>query len=264
VTTLVMRSLGRVAAPWVAIAAILLGFQVMLIAVAASFAAAGNFDHLASMVPAVLKPALAPALTSFGNMATLGYFDVLIVMMVVQWAIYVGTEPAGEIESGLVDLILARPLPRHRIVTRTLIVTLGSTAAIAVVMGLGTLLGLSLFAPAGADWPGARIILIMMAHLSFVGWCFGAFGVAVSGWASRRAAAIAIVAIASMALYLIDFLGLWWKPMEAVGRFTPFYYFHGGPILAGTSDPAVNLSVLGLATIIAAVMAYWRFGKRDL
>ena len=259
-----MRSLGRVTAPFAAIAAILLGFQVMLIAVAASFTASGDFDRLASMVPAALKPALAPALTSFGNMATLGYFDVLIVMMVVQWAIYLGTEPAGEIESGLLDLILARPLPRHRIVTRTLIVMLGSTAAIALAMGLGTTLGLRLFAPAEVAWPSARIILIMIAHLSLIGWCFGAVGLAVSGWTSRRASAIAIVSIASMALYLIDFLSLWWKPMEAIGRFTPFYYFHGGPILAGTSDPVVNLSVLGLATLSASAVAYWRFARRDL
>jgi ABC-2 type transport system permease protein len=261
---LVARSMGRVAAPFLSMLAILTGFQVTLTAVAASFASAGDFDRLASMVPAVLKPAIAPALTSFAHMTTLGYFDVLIVMMVVQWAIYLGTEPAGEIESGLLDLILARPLPRHRVVTRTLIVTLGTTAALTVGMGLGTAIGLWWFAPPDAAWPSARIVLLMMAHLSLIGWCFGAFGLAASGWFSRRASAIATVAIASMALYLIDFLGLWWSPMASVGRLTPFYYFHGGPILAGTSDPAVNLSVLGLATVAGAAIAYWRIGRRDL
>lgn len=262
--TLVARSFGRVAAPFFAIAALLTGFQVMLIAVAASFAASGEFDRLGALVPAVLQPALAPALTSFGSMTTLGYFDVLIVMMVVQWAIYLGTEPAGEVESGLVDLILARPLPRHRVVTRTLIVTLGSTTAMTLAMGVGTLGGLWLFAPANVAWPSVRTVLVMIAHLSLIGWCFGAFGLAASGWFSRRASAIAAVAISSMAMYLIDFLGLWWSPMQWLGRLTPFYYFHGGPILAGTSDPAVNLPVLGLATVAGAIVAYWRIGKRDL
>lgn len=262
--SLVARSFGRVAAPFIAIAALLTGFQMMLIAVAASFAASGDFDRLGTLVPAVLKPALAPALTSFGSMTTLGYFDVLIVMMVVQWAIYLGTEPAAEIESGLLDLILARPLPRHRVVTRTLIVTLGSTAALTLAMGVGTLSGLWLFAPPNVAWPSARTVLVMIAHLSLIGWCFGAFGLAASGWCSRRASAIATVAITSMALYLIDFLGLWWSPMESLGRLTPFYYFHGGPILAGTSDPAVNLTVLSLGTIAGAIVAYWRIGKRDM
>src|SRR5688572_4162173 len=96
-TTLVMRSLGRFPAPLAAIPPVLRGFEVWLIDAAAAFAASGEFDRLTSMVPATLKPALAPALTSFGSMTTIGYFDVLIVMMVVQWAIYLGTEPAGEI-----------------------------------------------------------------------------------------------------------------------------------------------------------------------
>ena len=54
-------------------------------------------------------------------MATLGYFHPLPLMLVVQFAIYLATEPAGEIEFGLVDLILARPLPRHWLVTRSLL-----------------------------------------------------------------------------------------------------------------------------------------------
>jgi ABC-2 type transport system permease protein len=263
-TRLVLRSMGRVAAPFAAIVVVLAAFQVMLIAVASSFAGSGEFDRLSSMVPAVLKPAIAPALTSFGNMAMLGYFDVLIVMMVVQWAIYAGTEPAGEVESGLLDLLLARPLARHRVITRTLVVMTGSTLTITLAMGLGTMLGLWLLAPPEMAWPDGRTMLIMMAHLTLIGWCFGAFGLAAAGWARRRAAAIATVAIGSMALYLIDFLSLWWTPMEAIGRFTPFYYFHGGPILAGTDDPAVNLAVLGAATTIATVIAYWRFQRRDL
>lgn len=39
-----------------------------------------------------------------------------------QFASYVAAKPAGDVELGLVDLVLARPVPRHRLVTRSLIV----------------------------------------------------------------------------------------------------------------------------------------------
>ena len=261
---LVARSFGRIAMPFGAVAAVLTAFQVALIAVASSLARDGEFDRLADIVPAALRPALAPALTSFGSMTLFGYFDVLIVMIVVQWAIVAATEPAGEIETGLVDLVLARPLPRHRLVTRALAVTFGSSLTLALAMGSGTLIGLLLLTPHGDAWPEPRLVVLMIAHLTAVAWCFGAAGVAACGWARRRASAIAVVAIASMVCYLVDMLGMWWAPLEPLARLTPFYYFHGGALIAGTADPAWNLAVLSATTAAAAAIAYWRFERRDL
>jgi ABC-2 type transport system permease protein len=264
VIALVTRSCGRLANPFCGVLIVLSGFQIALIAVASEFAGAGNFERIAQLVPSVLAPALAPALTSFDRMATLGFFDPLVVMLVVQWAIYVGTEPAGEVETGLVDLVLARSVPRHRVMTRTLIVTLGSTLLLTLAMLAGTLIGLQVLAPTELDWPTPRVLLLMVAHLALVGWCFGAAAMAVAGWARRRGSAIAVTAIAAVALYLVDFLGLWWPPVETLARVTPFAYFHGGPLLAGTADPFRNLVVLGSITIAAAVTAYVRFQRRDL
>ena len=261
---LVRRSFGRVLAPFLAVLVILSGFQVALIAVAAAFSQSGNFERLSQLVPAMLQPALAPALTSFDRMTTLGYFDVLIVMMVVQWAIYVGTEPAGDIEAGLIDLILARPLPRHVVVTRSLVVMMVSTLVLTLGMWLGTLVGLALLAPADETWPEPRVLLLMVAHLTLLAWCFGAAALAASGWARRRGSALAAIAIAAVALFLVDFLGLWWSPAEALARFTPFFYFHGGPLLAGTADPLRNVTVLGATTLACTVCAYVRFARRDL
>jgi ABC-2 type transport system permease protein len=264
VIALVRRSLGRVAAPFAGVIVILAAFQVALIAVAGAFSESGNFERLAQIVPAMLQTALAPALISFDRMTTVGYFDVLIVMMVVQWAIYIATEPAGDIEAGIVDLVLARALPRRALITRSLVVMLASTASLVLAMLIGTFTGLLLLSPAGVAWPEASLLSLMAAHLTLVAWCFGAAGLAASAWARRRAAALAAVALASVALYLIDFLGLWWAPMETPARFTPFYYFHGGPLLAGTANPLLNLTVLGTATVALTITAYIQFQRRDL
>ena len=83
---------------------------------------AGSFDRLAMMLPAFAQRGFGPALTSFAGMATVGFFEPLIVMLVAQFAIYLATEPAGDVETGLVDLVLARPiaapLARHAIADR--------------------------------------------------------------------------------------------------------------------------------------------------
>jgi ABC-type transport system involved in multi-copper enzyme maturation permease subunit len=258
------RSFGRIAPALAATAAIFAVFQVGLVAVAASFWSSGEFERLSSMVPQVLRAALAPALTSFGNMTTLGYFDPLIVIFVAQWAIYVGTEPAGEVEAGLVDLVLARPVPRSTFVTRSLIVTMGSTLVVTLSMGAATFLALFLLAPSGVPWPDPGVILLLIAHLTLVAWCCGTAAVAASGWARRRAAVLAVVTITVGTMYLVDFLSLWWRPMERLAVLTPFQYFHGGPILTGTADPVRNLTVLAVVAGVAIGVAYWRFERRDL
>lgn len=263
-TALLVRSLGRVRAAFIAIAFVLFGFEVALIAVAASISTSGAFERLDQIVPSAFRSALGPALTSFGGMAMIGYFDMIILMMVLVWGVYVATEPAGEVEGGLVDLVLARPVPRHQLVTRSLAMTFGSSLALTLAMGLGTLLGLAFFTPEGTEWPATRTWLLMMAHLTVLCWSFGAAAVAVSGWMRRRAAALTVVALAAAVLYLLDFLAMWWAPMEWVAVLTPFHYFRGGPLLAGTTEPARDLAVLGLVTAAGSVVAYWQFSRRDL
>jgi len=160
--------------------------------------------------------------------------------------------------------VLARPLPRHWIVTRTLIVMATSTLALALTMGIATWLGLHALAPPRSRWPEAAIVLTLIAHLVMVSWCFGAPALAAAAWARRRASAQAPVAIAAIALYLVDFLGAWWEPLGRFGRLSPFHYYQGSAILDGTAHTPIDLSILGGLTIAASALAYWQFGRRDL
>ena len=112
--TLIGRSLRRIVPLWAGLAAVLVAFQFALIAVGASYEKAGSFNVLAMVLPGFARGAFGTALSSFAGMTTFGYFETLIVILVTQFAIYVATEPAGEVEWGLVDVVLARPLPRHR------------------------------------------------------------------------------------------------------------------------------------------------------
>jgi len=261
---LVYRSFARVARPLLSLIAVLGVFQVAIIAAAASFADAGDFDRLAQLTPAFLLQTLGPALTSFDGMVTIGYLHVLVVMLLVQFAIYLATEPAGDIESGLVDLVLARSLPRHWLVSRSLLVMMVSVVGLTAAMAVASWAGLWWLAPEGVRWPEPRIVLTFVVYLTMTAWCFGGAALAASAWARRRAAALGGVAIAAFAAYLIDLLGLMWAPARTFARLSPFHYFRGSAILAGTADPVRDLGVLGALTIVAIALAYWRFRTRDL
>jgi len=262
--TLVRRSLRRIAPAWIGLAAVLGGFQLTLVAVAASYERAGSFDLLATLLPAFAQHAFGTAMASFAGMATVGFYETGIVLVVALFAIFVAAEPAGDVEAGLVDMILARPLPRHWMVTRSLLAMTITTLTLALTMGVCTMVGLLALAPPRARWPEPRIVLNLIAHLIMVSCCFGAAALAAAGWARRRAAALAPVALAAVALYLVDFLGTWWTAMPNIGRISPFHFYQGAAIMEGRANTALDLSVLGAATMAASVLAYWQFSRRDL
>ena len=262
--TLVRRTLSRVTGSAAAVALIPVTFQIALVAIAASFEDGAGFEHLAGLAPAFVQQAFGLALTSFGGLTTLAFYEPLIVVLVVEFAIYVATEPAGDVESGLVDLVLARPLARHRLITRSLIVMSGSAISLPLMMAVSLWLSLAWLAPAGATWPDTRTVTVLAAHLAAVAWCFGGAGLAAAAWSRRRGAAQAFVGIGAVVLYLVDFVGDAWTRVSWVAWLSPFHQFHGARILAGTTHPARNLSVLFTLGAIGIVMAYWKFQRRDL
>jgi hypothetical protein len=95
-------------------------------------------------------------------------------------------------------------------------------------MAAGLWRGRATLAPPRSRWPEPRIVLNLVAHLVLVSCCFGAAALAAAGWARRRAAAQAPVALAAIALYLLDFLGAWWTALSRVGWISPFHFYQGG------------------------------------
>jgi len=262
--TLVGRSLRRIAPLTAALNALLAAFQLALVAVAASYERAGSFAFLSAIVPDFAKGHIGAGLTSFAAMTTTGYFEPMIVMLVAQFAIYVSAEPAAEIESGLVDTILTRSLPRHRIVSRSLVVMAIGTMILMIAMASATGLGLRFLAPPRARWPEPRVVALLIVNLLLVTWVFGAATLAAAGWARRRVSAQAPIAIAAIAYYLLNFLASMWAPAQSFAWLSPFHYFAGAAILSGGGHLAFNLSILGAITLVAAGVAYWRFSRRDL
>lgn len=264
---LIARSLGGARRAFAAALLILAAFQLLVVAIASSFQEARSFNFLASMMSMGVQQALGPGvlmLASFPGMVTFGYFHPAVVVAVLLLGAYTATEPAGEVEWGLFDLELARPIRRRVIVTRTVLVSFGATAAVVAAMLGGTWAGLALLAPAGAAWPEPARLISLGAHLLMLAWVFAAAGLAAAGWSRRRGTAFAVVAVAALFLDLLNVVADAWPPASRLQPWTPFHYFPGFAVANGTAPVGRDLTVLAVVAGALVALAYWRFERRDL
>ena len=149
-------SLKRVRLLLCATGLVLAILQVLRVRIAAEVHDTGQFDQLSALLPQAVRQVLGPALASimsFNGIVIAVYFDTGFIIALLALAITLATLPASEIETGFADLILARPLPRHWLITRTIALVLFSILLMLLMIMAGTWAGLALFAPPDAPWP---------------------------------------------------------------------------------------------------------------
>ena len=148
--------------------ALLWAFQLVIVGQASAIAEQNSFSRVGELVPAFLQRGLgsrAMLLATFKGTVAFGYFHPVVVVLLSVLAIYLTTEPAHEVEAGLVDLELARSVPRHALITRSLVAAAVAISVAAAMMGFGTWLGLRAFASPSFGAPSAGTIAMLLIHL---------------------------------------------------------------------------------------------------
>ena len=168
---------------------LLAAVQALRVLIAASVHNAGQFDQISALLPSAVRDILGHSLASvmtFNGIVCGVYFDTGYIIALLALAITLATLPASEIETGFADLILARPMPRHWLITRTIALVLFSLLFMLLMIMAGTWAGLALFAPPDAPWPTARQTGSLALSLGMLVVCWS--GVALAfGAACRRA-----------------------------------------------------------------------------
>lgn len=247
--------------------ALVFAFQVVLIGQAAEIQRTQAFGRMAELVPGFLQRGLgshALLLATFRGTVAFGYFHPVVCLTVTLVAMYLATEPAHEIESGLVDLELARSVPRHRLITRSLVLAECSIAVAVALMAAGTSLGPRLFDVAQMEMPSAAIRAGLLLNLAATASCFAAFALWLATVSRRWTTAFTTGALTAVVLYLVDFLAIGWRPAQAIAWLSPFHYYAALGILAGDSALGRDVGVLFGAAAVFSAAAYWCFGRRDL
>ena len=246
---------------------LLAAFQVMLVFVARFIANSGGFEQLTALLPPFARELMGPYLTSFMSFAGIisaGYIDLGVLGALIAVTVAIGTVPAAEVESGFVDLLLARPLPRHWLITRSILVMLLATLTMLIMMVLGTWLGLEWLAPRTAKWPTPKLILSLAANLGLLMLSWGAVAVAVGAASRRRSVASALVGFLAVTGYLLNYVARIWKPARSVAWLSPFRYYAPFDLVMGHSIPLQHVLVLATICVLGCAAGYVLFARRDI
>lgn len=246
---------------------LLAALQVVLIFVAGSIQSTGGFEQLGALLPPFARELLGPSVASFmsfSGIVCLGYFQFAVMAALIGVAITLATTPASEVESGFMDLILARPLARHWIISRTIMLTTLVLVFLLALMVGGTWAGLQLFAPKGVRWPSGQLITSLAANLGMLALCWGGVAMAFGAASSRRSIAGGSAGLLALTAFLLDYVGRLWQPAQSVAWLSPFRYYNPFELIMGNPLPPRNLGVLGAIAAAGFMSAYVEFSRRDI
>lgn len=242
----------------------LIGFVALIIAVWPTVHSNPGLNKLAQDYPEALQAFLA-----FGGAvdysSPAGYlgielFSLMVPLLLLVAAIGTGAGSiAGEEERGTLELLLANPVSRTKVV-------LEKTLALAAeLVGLGVVLWLAL-------WIGALIagMDISAGHLAaatlsavLLALAFGAIAVLLGAATGKRTVAIGLTAAAAVAAYLVNGLAPLVHALEVPQKLSPFYHYAvGDPLRNGISF--THLAVLVAIAVVATALAPWFFSRRDV
>jgi len=244
---------------------LLTGFQALRVHIAASHSAS-DYQQIAALLPPSVRTILGPSVTSvlsFNGIVCGGYFDLGIVIALVVLTITLATVPASEIETGFADLILARPIRRHWLITRTIALVLLSILLMLFMILAGTWVGMALFAPPDASGPPAGQTASLALDLAMLLLCWG--GVAMAfGAACRPGVARPAASLIAFAALLLDYAQKLWPALECIGWLSPFRYFTPFELVMGDPLPVENLLVLWAIAMTGFTLAYFIISRRDI
>jgi ABC-2 type transport system permease protein len=263
---LVLRSLGRARGLLVTVGLVLAAFELVLVIAAAYLHETKAFSQIAAFLPIFLQQIVgAAAFTSFSGLVGFGYFHPIVVITFVGIAIVLASEPAGEVEDGLVNLVLARPVPRRIVVFRTILAFTIGTSFIALGMALANWLAILAWRPPDARAPSSATLLQLVGNLLAVGWTFGALSLLAATLARRRAVAAGTAGVIALGLYLLNFLAGISPSLQPYGSWSPFHYYEAMSIVMGASANWLrDVAILLTATTVLSAASFVAYSRRDL
>jgi len=245
---------------------LLAAVQAFRVLLAASLHNAGQFDQVSALLPPFVRDLVVPSLASimtFNGIVCGVYFDTGFIIALLAVAIALATLPASEMETGFADLILARPMPRHWLITRTIALVWFSILLMLLMIMVGTWAGLAIFAPPDVPWPSARQTATLALSLGMLVMSWSGVALAL-GAAYRRGVASAATSLLAFAALLLDWAHRLWPPLDSIAWLSPFNYFQPYELVAGDPLRLENLLVLGAIATTGYTLAYLIISQRDI
>lgn len=256
----VVHDQWRMVLGWAAFSAI---WPAMYVALYPSIGALGDLQRMLEQFPPAIREFFASASLDLGSpegFLNMELFTFVAPLLILAYTVVVGGgATAGEEERGTMDLLLANPIPRWRIVAeKSAAFFLGT-----VVIGIGMWLG----AAAGAVAVGVDLNLWLVgqaiASALLLGFALGGLALALGAITGRRWFAAGVSLMVVIAGFFLNGLGAlvdWLEPWRPI---SPFYQYIANDPLANGLDPGHALVLVAWAVVGTAV-AVVAFERRDL
>jgi ABC-2 type transport system permease protein len=187
-------------------------------------------------------------------------FGLLVPVLLAVFGIVAGSRAiAGDEESGTLDLVLAHPVSRPRLLLSRLAALV---VQVLVICALVYLLLLALAAPTKTT-VGAGYLAAAVAQLALFGICFAALTLGIGAATGRRSAAIATGTGVAVVGYFANNLAPQVHGLEWARYVSPFYYLGANHPLVNGLSPAYCAALFSAAVVLgAAGLALFR--RRDI
>lgn len=281
---------------WAKITSRLLEITPKLLALFGSFGAMKAFENEVLRGPGeLIRSMLGGEMVQINDpqsLLSVGYVHPFIITVYCIWAIGRSSGAiAGEIDRGTMELLLAQPIARWKVVTTHLVVDLVTIPLLVSCMVLGTAVGIHVFDVYGAAAPVVgpnKAVVIRLEDFARAAINSAALIFAVSGYTiflsslgRYRWRVLGVALGLTLVQFLINILGEVWTPLQVLRPLTVFYYYRPQPIILRLADQwmvpigrgltdgdgwfAVHIvAALVLVGAVGYLLAVWRFTRRDL
>lgn len=208
------------------------------------------------------SPLLKDVITKVGggdvnsNASLLSFLYLILPVLLMAFAVTQASRWAADEEDGLLELVLATPQPRRRV----LLARFGALTGAIVFIGVLTLLLTALAAAAsGLALDGGNLAAASLSIIP-LGLLMGALGYLFAGWL-RTAIDTGLLSFLLVCWFAITFIGPELNWPDGVLRLSAFYYY-GTPLLHGLAlgNMLGVLAVAGAALVVASA----RFVRKDI
>jgi ABC-2 type transport system permease protein len=217
------------------------------------------FDKLPDAFRALFAPGGVDITTPEGYIAT-EFFSVVGPLLFFAYTIAIaGSATAGEEERGTLDLLMALPVPRWRVVLEKYVsIVVGTVLLGAILLGGmalgGVIAGLQLHLEGLAAIVASAVLLALL---------FGALALLLGAWTGRRTLSIGLAFALAITAYFVYSFSQLVELLEPVRPLSPYTYYIGDNPLVKGLLPA-NVAVLAITTLVLVALAVIAFQRRDL